>query len=102
MDLLEPTESITRCPYKGVAHYWSARVGDKLVKGHRVELSGATRVPEDRNLLSFYNEACRPVRRWGAARSTDHAVLLTSRSDPARCTRAISRQTSFPKQHSSS
>ena len=26
MDLLEPTESITRCPYKGVARYWSARV----------------------------------------------------------------------------
>jgi uncharacterized protein (DUF427 family) len=32
MDLLEHSESVTRCPYKGVAHYWSARVRDKLVK----------------------------------------------------------------------
>ena len=32
MDLLEPTNSITRCPYKGVARYWSARVRDKLIK----------------------------------------------------------------------
>src|SRR5262249_41163227 len=32
MDLLEPTDSATRCPYKGVACYWSARVRDKLVK----------------------------------------------------------------------
>ena len=32
MDLLEPSEYVTRCPYKGVARHWSARVGDKLVK----------------------------------------------------------------------
>jgi uncharacterized protein (DUF427 family) len=32
MDLLESTESFTRCPYKGVARYWSARVGETLVK----------------------------------------------------------------------
>src|SRR4029453_6474893 len=32
MDLLESTESSTRCPYKGVARNWPARVGDKLVK----------------------------------------------------------------------
>src|ERR1700751_460185 len=32
MDLLESTESASRCPYKGVACFWSARVGDKLVK----------------------------------------------------------------------
>src|SRR5262245_23854147 len=32
MDLLEPSESVTRCPYKGVARYWSGRVGENLVK----------------------------------------------------------------------
>ena len=32
MDLLEPSEYVTRCPYKGVASHWSARLGDKLVK----------------------------------------------------------------------
>ncbi len=32
MDLLEPTETPTRCPYKGVASYWSVETG-----GERVE-----------------------------------------------------------------
>ena len=31
MDLLEPTDTVTRCPYKGQARYWSARVGDRVV-----------------------------------------------------------------------
>ena len=31
MDLLEPSECVTRCPYKGVARHWSARVAE-LVK----------------------------------------------------------------------
>ena len=38
MDLLEPSEYVTRCPYKGAARHWSARVGDKLVEDS-VELS---------------------------------------------------------------
>jgi uncharacterized protein (DUF427 family) len=57
MDLLEPTDSITRCPYKGVARYWSARVRDKLVKD--VVWSYPAPIPECpkiENLLSFYNE----------------------------------------------
>ena len=32
IDLLEPSEYVTSCPYKGVARHWSARVGDKVVK----------------------------------------------------------------------
>lgn len=32
MDLLEPTGTRTRCPYKGEAVYWSARAGGKLVE----------------------------------------------------------------------
>lgn len=29
-DLLEPSITVTRCPYKGTAVYWSARIGDTL------------------------------------------------------------------------
>src|SRR5437763_1587159 len=32
MELLEPTETTTRCPYKGKASYWSAKVGDRVFK----------------------------------------------------------------------
>ena len=57
MDLLEPTGSVTRCPYKGVARYWSAQVRDKLIKD--IAWSYAAPIPECpkiENLLSFYNE----------------------------------------------
>jgi uncharacterized protein (DUF427 family) len=57
MDLLEPSDSVTRCPYKGVARHWSARVGDKLVKD--IVWSYPAPIPECpkiENLLSFYNE----------------------------------------------
>ena len=29
MDLLTPTETVTHCPYKGRAEYWSLRLGDR-------------------------------------------------------------------------
>ncbi len=29
-DLLQPSDTTTRCPYKGTAHYWSLRVGQRL------------------------------------------------------------------------
>ncbi len=29
MDLLEPTDRHTRCPYKGDASYWTVKVGDR-------------------------------------------------------------------------
>jgi uncharacterized protein (DUF427 family) len=32
LDLLEPSDTITRCPYKGEAEYYSVRVGDELHK----------------------------------------------------------------------
>jgi uncharacterized protein (DUF427 family) len=57
MNLLESSESVTRCPYKGVARYWSARVGDRLVKD--IVWSYPAPIPEClkiENLLSFYNE----------------------------------------------
>jgi uncharacterized protein (DUF427 family) len=30
MDLLEPTEKTTHCPYKGDASYWTVRVGERV------------------------------------------------------------------------
>ena len=31
-DLLEPSYTTTRCPYKGIAHYWSLRLHDRYEK----------------------------------------------------------------------
>lgn len=57
MALLQPTDSHTRCPYKGVASYWSVKVGDKLYKD--IVWSYPDPIPESpklEGLLSFYNE----------------------------------------------
>jgi uncharacterized protein (DUF427 family) len=57
MDLLEPTDSTTRCPYKGTAVYWSFGAGDKTFKD--IVWSYPAPIPECtkiENLLSFYNE----------------------------------------------
>jgi uncharacterized protein (DUF427 family) len=57
MELLEPTDKTTRCPYKGVASYWSVKVGDQVFKD--IVWSYPTAVPECpkiENLLCFFNE----------------------------------------------
>ncbi len=57
MDLLEPTDSVTRCPYKGAARYWSGPVGDKMIKD--IVWAYPAPIPECpkiENMLSFYNE----------------------------------------------
>jgi uncharacterized protein (DUF427 family) len=57
MELLESTETITRCPYKGQASYWSARIGAKVFKDivwrYRDPFPACT--PID-GLLCFFNE----------------------------------------------
>ena len=57
MDLLTPTETVTHCPYKGQAEYWSVRVGDSLHEdlawGYRTPLHESERIA---GLISFYNE----------------------------------------------
>ncbi len=57
MDLLEATDSHTRCPYKGIASYWSVRAGDKtyedLVWSYPAPIPEC---PKIENLLCFYNE----------------------------------------------
>ena len=57
MELLEATETTTRCPYKGKASYWSARVGGRIFKDivwcYHEPLPACS--PID-GLLSFFNE----------------------------------------------
>jgi uncharacterized protein (DUF427 family) len=56
-EYLEPTSHTTRCPYKGVATYWSVRIGEHLAKD--VVWSYASPIPECpkiTGLLCFFNE----------------------------------------------
>jgi uncharacterized protein (DUF427 family) len=56
-ELLEETDLRTRCPYKGEARYWSARVGDRvehdLVWSYEDPLPESARVA---GLIAFYDE----------------------------------------------
>ncbi|WP_020573762.1 DUF427 domain-containing protein [Actinopolymorpha alba] len=57
MDLLTPTTTETRCPYKGQAEYWSVRVGDEIHDD--LAWSYPTPFAESQKitgLISFYNE----------------------------------------------
>jgi uncharacterized protein (DUF427 family) len=57
MDLLAPTHLTTRCPYKGEATYWTARIGDEVARN--VVWSYADPIPECpkiKGLLCFFNE----------------------------------------------
>jgi uncharacterized protein (DUF427 family) len=57
MDLLVPTDSVTHCPYKGQARYWSVRAGDRVHED--LAWSYPTPLPESQRiagLIAFYNE----------------------------------------------
>src|SRR5439155_6071822 len=57
MDLLEPSDTVTQCPYKGRAVHWSARVGGDLVED--IAWSYPFPIPECpkvETLVAFYNE----------------------------------------------
>lgn len=57
MELLVPTETITRCPYKGKATYWSAKIGDQIFKdivwSYRDPLPACSPLAKS---LCFFNE----------------------------------------------
>jgi uncharacterized protein (DUF427 family) len=57
MDLLTPTDTVSRCPYKGQAEYWSVRAGatvhDDLAWSYRTPLPESERIA---GLISFYND----------------------------------------------
>ncbi len=57
MDLLVPSDMQTRCPYKGVAEYYSVNGGDKLVKDIAWYYPyPVPECPRIENLVCFYNE----------------------------------------------
>jgi uncharacterized protein (DUF427 family) len=57
MDLLEPTETVTHCPYKGAASYWNLRLGDTTYKDFVWAYPRPIpEIPKIANLLCFYNE----------------------------------------------
>jgi uncharacterized protein (DUF427 family) len=57
LDLLTPTDTVTHCPYKGQAEYWSVRAGDRvhedLAWSYRAPLPESQRVA---GLIAFYND----------------------------------------------
>lgn len=57
MELLEPSQTTSRCPYKGVASYWSVRAGDSvhpdLAWSYK---SPIPECPKIENLIAFFNE----------------------------------------------
>jgi uncharacterized protein (DUF427 family) len=57
MDLLQPSNTISRCPYKGVASYWSVRAGGTI----HADLAWSYKspipeCPKIENLIAFFNE----------------------------------------------
>jgi uncharacterized protein (DUF427 family) len=57
MELFEPAVGTTSCPYKGVASYWSAKIGDKVFRNIVWSyLDPIPECPKIRGLLSFFNE----------------------------------------------
>jgi uncharacterized protein (DUF427 family) len=57
MELLEPTETHSRCPYKGLASYWTARVGEEVFAD--IVWCYPEPIPECpkvKDLLCFFNE----------------------------------------------
>ncbi len=57
MDLLEATDTLTHCPYKGAASYWSLRVGEKTYRDFIWAYPRPIpEIPKIENLLCFYNE----------------------------------------------
>lgn len=56
-ELLEPSNLVTRCPYKGVARFWSVRGGGR--EGRNVAWSYPDPIAENpkiKDLVAFYNE----------------------------------------------
>ena len=57
MDLLEPTKASTICPYKGLASYWSIKLGEELYQNYVWSyLNPILEFPKAKGMLSFFNE----------------------------------------------
>ena len=53
LDLLEHTDTVTHCPYKGSAEYWSVNGREDLAWSYRTPFPESERVA---GLIAFYNE----------------------------------------------
>jgi len=53
LDLLKPTDTVTHCPYKGTAEYWSVNGKKDLAWSYRTPLPESERIA---GLIAFYNE----------------------------------------------
>ncbi|CAA9578370.1 MAG: protein of unknown function DUF427 [uncultured Thermomicrobiales bacterium] len=54
---LEPSDTATRCPYKGIARYWSVRIGDRVARDVVWSYPDPiAECPKIRGLLCFFNE----------------------------------------------
>lgn len=57
MDVLEPSSLTTRCPYKGIASYWSVKIGDHVAKNVVWSYpEPIAECPKIKGLLCFFNE----------------------------------------------
>jgi uncharacterized protein (DUF427 family) len=57
LELLEATTRVTRCPYKGRASYWSARVGEQVIADVVWSyVEPIAECPKIAGLLCFFNE----------------------------------------------
>jgi uncharacterized protein (DUF427 family) len=75
MDLLTATERHTRCPYKGEASYWTAKIGSAALPDIVWSyLDPIPQCPKVKGYLSFFNEKvdvyvdgelqARPITGW--------------------------------------
>ena len=57
MDLLQPTDTETHCPYKGQAEYWAAHIGDQVTPdvawSYRAPFAESQKIA---GLVAFYDE----------------------------------------------
>jgi uncharacterized protein (DUF427 family) len=53
LDLLTPTDTVTRCPYKGTAEYWTVNGRPDLAWSYRTPLEESRRIT---GLIAFYDE----------------------------------------------
>lgn len=78
MDLLTPTDSHTACPYKGIASYWTARVGDQdfqdIAWSYPAPIPECTKIE---NLISFYNERVDAIYVDGTLQPVSHTSWST-------------------------
>jgi uncharacterized protein (DUF427 family) len=57
MELLEPTDTVTHCPYKGAAEYWAVRIAEQLHQdlawSYRAPLPESSKIA---GLVCFWND----------------------------------------------